>query len=222
MKNRMMGSYLALLVAGFASAGCASAATQTISASVNNGNATYGTASTFTFSTVKCVSASGGSGTLAPSCGVTGPGTFGTNGSAPLRVGETVSTTGPGTITLGCYGSSSNGHPLSCSATVDDTVCAASKTITATSYGGDSYKGSAGTVKPVTVKCVSASGSSTGTTKCGIRGQGTNGNNSYATVAVGQSVSTTAAGDISLGCSGSYSASGGRLNCSALITQVCP
>jgi len=219
MKSRMIVSFLTVLVSGLYFASDAEAATQTITASARNGTSTQGSAVTTTFSTVTCTQAGGGTGV---SCGVKGPGTFGTNGFANLNVGESVGTTGPGTILLGCNGSySANGGGLSCTAKIEDTVCKPSQTISASAHNGSTIQGSAATVAPVTVTCTSASGGTSGTT-CGIRGPGTFGTNGYAIVAVGQSVGTTGGGDISLGCNGSYSASGGGLTCSALVTQVCP
>ncbi len=191
----------------------AEAATQTITASVNNGVQANGSAAITTFSTVTCTQASGSGAT----CAVKAPGTFGTNGYAPLKVGEAVGTTGAGTVVLGCNGAGN----LTCTAKIEDTTCVSNKTISASARNGVITNASAQTIKPASVTCTQAAGGTSGTT-CGVRRPGTSGINGYAVLQVGQSLGTSGGGDISLGCNGSYNSSGGGLTCSAQVTQVCP
>lgn len=210
MKRLKFAALPGFVVVGVLFAGLVYAATQTITASVVNGNSTYGTAQTTAPSTATCLSAGGGTNVL---CSVQGPGTFGTNGYAHLKVGETVSTSGAGAVTLGCSG---QGSRLSCSAKVEDTICAGSKTITASARNGAATEGNTGTTGTSIITCTQASGGQYGTT-CGIRTP-----TYVGTLAVGQAVTSSGAGNVNLGCNGTYSATGGGLSCTATVAQTCP
>jgi hypothetical protein len=211
MKSQIISCSLAILMSGFFAAGSASAVTQTITASAQSGGSTNGTAAISTTSTVTCTQASGGGDTSR--CSVQAPGW-----SGALRVGQSIGTTGAGNVVLNCGGIyPASGGRLTCTATVADTVCTPSKSLTAGAKSGQTTNALAPIKNASTVTCTQASGGSFGTT-CGIVAPGFTG----VVVPVGQSVTATGPGTVSLGCNGSYPASGGSLTCAATISQTCP
>lgn len=91
----------------------------------------------------------------------------------------------------------------------------AAETLSSYSMNGSTHPDSESTAAPVSVKCTAASGASSGSTaQCHIRAPGYQG-----TLAVGQSIATSAAGLVELSCSGSYPARG-MLSCSAVIDTL--
>src|SRR5690606_13752543 len=65
--------------------------------------------------TVKCLNVTGAaSGGISPSCYIHSPGY-----NRLLQIGQSIGTTGPGLVSLGCAGSRRPGQTLSCSASVE-------------------------------------------------------------------------------------------------------
>lgn len=91
----------------------ACAGTQNLSA-YSSGGSTYGdTAATLSPASVTCTRASGASSGSTARCRVTAPGFQGT-----VNVGQSIGTTGPGTVQLTCSGTYPVGGTLSCGARV--------------------------------------------------------------------------------------------------------
>jgi hypothetical protein len=211
MKRQLFPGVVAVLVAGGLLAGAAFAATQTITASTRNGGSTPGSATATSASRVTCTQASGATAGTIPRCSLQAPGWNGV-----VEVGKSIGTTGAGNVVLNCNGSYPANGGLSCTAQIDDTVCTASQTISGSASGGSSYRGLAAVKANATIQCVSATGGTGGTT-CGIQAPGAN-----ASMTAGQTITSSGPGTVALSCGGQYPASGGGLNCTAQITQVCP
>jgi hypothetical protein len=208
MRTQVVFCSFISLIAAFSAVNVASASTQTISASARNGGQTPGTAAISSPSAVTCTAAMGG--TSGTKCRIIAPGYSGL-----VSVGQSIGTTGAGTVTLYCSGSYPANGGLSCTAKVDDTMCTPEQTIIASSSGGGSTIGLAPIKSPAIVECIQATGGQNGT-RCAVQSPGFNG---YLTA--GQSIGTSGAGTVFLGCSGSYPANGG-LSCAAQVSQVCP
>jgi len=192
-------------------AGTVSAQTRTISASASNGNTTAGNTIGSVPSKITCTQAYGASVGSA-TCSIQSPGWNGL-----LAVGESIGTNGPGNIRLTCQGSYSiPGSGLQCSARVEDTVCAATQSITASAGPNVSTRGSAALATSAVVRCTAASGGTFGTT-CGIRSA--TGNTS---LTVGQETFVPGPGTASISCGGQFNHPFGGLSCTAVVTQVCP
>jgi len=212
MTSHMLCRSLAILLFGPFFAGAADAATQTITASARHGNTTNGTATTSVPSTVTCTEASGG-GSAGTLCMIQAPGWYGA-----IKAGQSIGTSGAGSVVLNCSGSYDyNSGSLTCSAKVEDTVCKSPTSLTASAKSQQTTKGLTPISSVATVKCTQAAGGIYGTT-CGITVPGS----ASAIVPVGQSITANGPGTVSLGCNGSYNASGGSLSCAATVTQSCP
>ncbi|MDQ1092872.1 hypothetical protein QE400_002285 [Xanthomonas sacchari] len=200
------------LVLGFAAASFSSyAATQTITASASHGNTYNGTASTSVPSTVTCTQASA-PGTDGTKCMIQAPGWYGA-----INQGDSIGTTGAGTVVLNCSGQYDyNSGSLSCAATVEDTVCRQSTTLNSSIKGQRNIVATTPIKAGATVKCTAASGGIYGTT-CGVTNPGA----SMVVLPVGQSIVANGPGTVKMGCNGAYDANSGSLTCSALVTQVC-
>lgn len=189
-------------------AGIADATTQTISASSNMSGSTPGTAPVSSPSVVTCTQASGG--IYGTKCSINAPGI-----TTLLDVGQSIGTSGPGTVTLKCYGQYNSGGGLTCKAKIDDSLCSPEQTISASSTLSGSTNGFAPVKSAAIVECTQASGGIYGT-KCSISAPGYSG---Y--LNVGQTIGTSGAGTVNLHCFGQYNANGG-LSCKAQVSQVCP
>lgn len=210
MKNSK-ACFSAALLFGMVFFGSANAAVQTITASARNGGETRGSAIASNLSTVTCTQASGG-GQGGTFCSVQAPGWNGV-----LSVGESVGTSGPGNVSLGCIGSyAASGGGLNCAARIDDVTCSPEQTIFGSARNGNTSRGLAPVKSAAIIQCTQASGSVSGTT-CGIQSPGYSGS-----LTPGQSVASSGPGTVSLSCGGQYSANGGGLTCSAQVSQVCP
>ncbi|SBV49908.1 putative membrane protein [Xanthomonas bromi] len=186
-------------------------ASTAITATARNGQVIQGTASTTTLSLITCIQAIGG-GEGGTRCNIQAPGWNGV-----VSEGESIGTTGPGNVVLGCDGTyAAAGGSLTCIARIDDTTCSPEQTILASSRDGSSFRGLAPIKSAAIVECTQASGSVTGAT-CGIQGPGYTGQ-----LTPGQSIPTSGAGTVALARGGQYSANGGGLSCSALVSQACP
>lgn len=208
MKNLAFLEVFSLFAVALLCANPASATTQTISSSSSGGGTVLGTANVTTASAVTCTQASGG--TYGTSCYINAPGWGGV-----VRVGQSIGTSGAGTVTLRCYGQYPVNGGLNCTAKVDDALCTPEQTIHASASGSGSTSGLAPIKSPALVECTQAVGGTYGT-RCYIQSPGWNG---Y--LSLGQSIGTSGAGTVYLGCSGQTSPSGGLL-CSAQVSQVCP
>lgn len=199
---------LAVLFAGFFFATAANAATQTIYATSSRNNTTTGNATTASPAKVTCTSASGGG--TSSRCFIQAPGWSGL-----VPAGQSIGTSGAGNIVLSCTGTYPVGGSISCSAKVDDTACASEQSISATSNSSGVTQGMAAIKSPSIVECSYAAGGGT-SSKCFVQAPGYSG-----LMLAGQSIPTTGAGTVVLGCSGTYPV-GGSLSCTADISQVCP
>lgn len=91
-------------------------ASQTISGAASGGNSYRGLAAVKANATIQCVSASGGSN--GTTCGIQSPGA-----NASMTAGQTIMSTGPGTVSISCGGQyPAAGGGLSCTAQVTQ-VC---------------------------------------------------------------------------------------------------
>lgn len=195
--------------------GVAGATTQTITATAKNGSVYAGTASIASSSVVTCTKATGSVSGVTTYCYIQSPGWNGL-----ISVGQSIGTTGAGTVTLTCNGQySTPGSGLSCAATIDSTACSAVQNISAVAKSGNATQGLAPIKASATVECTQATGSVAGvTTYCSIQSPGGGG-----LISTGQSLGATGAGTVALSCVGQYPATGsGGLTCAAKITQVCP
>lgn len=199
----------ALMFSTFMHASAVGATTQTISASANTSGSTTGTAPVSSPSVVTCTQASGGLyGTN--KCSINAPGI-----NTLMSVGQSIGTSGAGTVILKCYGQYGAGGGLSCQAKIDDTLCSPEQTISASSTFSGSTNGFAPVKSAAIVECTQASGGIYGT-KCSVSAPGYSG---Y--LNVGQSIGTSGAGTVNLHCAGQYNANG-ALSCKAQVSQVCP
>lgn len=189
-------------------ASVAGATTQTISASANVSGSTTGTAPVSSPAVVTCTQASGG--TYGTKCSINAPGI-----NTLMDVGQSIGTSGPGTVTLKCYGQYGSSGGLNCKAKIDDSLCSPEQTISASSSLSGSTNGFAPVKSAAVVECTQASGGIYGT-QCSISAPGYTG---Y--LNVGQSIGTSAAGTINLHCAGQYNTNG-ALSCKAHVSQVCP
>lgn len=208
MKNHALLEVIAVFAIGLLCAHPAKATTQTISSSSSGGGTNFGTATVNTASVVTCTYAAGG--TYGTSCYINAPGWGGV-----VNVGQSIGTSGAGTVTLSCYGQYPVNGGLNCTAKIDDELCTPEQTIHASASGSGSTSGLAPIKSPALVECTQAVGGTYGT-QCYIQSPGWNG---Y--LSAGQSTATSGAGTVYLGCSGQTSPSGGLL-CSAQVSQVCP
>ena len=208
MKSRLIFRSFAVLMSVSFFANIASATTQTISASASNGNSTSGSANVASSAKVTCTQASGGG--TSSRCYIQSPGWSGL-----LKAGQSIGTSGAGTVSLYCNGSYPVGGALHCSAQIDDTACSPEQTISASASLGNSTDAFAPIKSPAIVECTQASGGGT-SSRCYIQSPGWTGS-----LQQGQSIGTSGAGTVSLSCNGSYPV-GGALSCSVQIDQVCP
>lgn len=93
-----------------------------------------------------------------------------------------------------------------------NTASAATQTISARAWNGNSTSGNAIVASSAKVTCTQASGGTN--TRCFIQSPGWSG-----LIKAGQSIGTSGAGNVSLSCTGSYPV-GGSLSCSALIDDT--
>lgn len=207
MRSNWKYLVVSVLFAGFSFATAANAATQNIYASSSRYNTTTGNATTASPAKVTCTSASGGT---SGRCFIQAPGWSGL-----VPAGKSIGTSGAGNIVLSCTGTYPVGGSISCSARVDDTACSSEQSVSATSNGSVTTQGMAAIKSAAIVECRYAAGGGT-SSKCFIQAPGFGG-----LVLVGQSIPTTGAGTVTLGCSGTYPV-GGSLSCTADISQVCP
>lgn len=91
--------------------------TELLSAYKSGGSTYSDTAPLFSTALATCTSATGAIRGSTPRCFVDGPGYYGT-----VNVGQTIPTTGPGTVRLSCSGSYSVNSTLSCSSRVEQ-IC---------------------------------------------------------------------------------------------------
>lgn len=201
----------ATLIPGLFFTNFAEAAITNITAQARNGAQTPGYASIPSSAVVTCTQATGGEyGTSR--CNIEAPGWNGLVAS-----GQSIGTSGAGNVTLSCSGTyAASGGGLSCSASIDDTICSPQQTISSTSSGLDFTQGSAPVKSAAIVQCTQATGGQSGTSACNIQSPGWSGS-----LSAGQSISTSGAGTVLLNCNGIYGTNGG-LQCSAQVSQVCP
>lgn len=162
---------------------------------------------------IKCLGVSGAERDgITPKCRIDGPGFVGYVG-----IGQTVGTTGGGSITLTCSGTRGVGRTLSCSAAVDESACEDTESLSAYHEGGGRYGDSSPLFSQAVATCTSASGARRGSTaRCFVDGPG-----QYGQVDVGETVALSGPGTVFLHCSGSYSANS-TLSCAARVEQMCP
>jgi len=208
MKDQVSFYPLAILIAGLFFANIASAATQTINATSRNGNSTSESAYAASPSAVTCTQASGGGASTR--CFIQSPGYSGL-----LKAGQTIGTSGAGTVSLSCTGTYPVGGSLSCSARIDDTTCSPEQTLSALESSGNTVEVFAPIKSPAIVECTHASGGGT-SSRCFVRSPGWSG-----LLVAGQAISTSGAGTVSLSCAGTYPV-GGSLSCYVQISQLCP
>lgn len=208
MKSKMSSCVVAVLMTGLFFAATAGATTKTIYATANSNGSTTGSASMSSASKVTCTSASGGG--TSSRCFIQAPGWSGL-----LTAGQSIGTSGPGTVTLSCTGTYPVGGSLSCSAKVDDTTCSPEQTLSGSANWAGTTQGLAAIKGPAIVECTFASGGGT-SSRCFVTAPGFSG-----LMLEGQTVSATGAGTVVLGCAGSYPV-GGSLSCNAQVSQICP
>lgn len=210
-KIRVSCSSLLLLLSISMCAANAYAASETLSSYSRQGNSYPDSEYVAVAATVKCTSAYGASSGTAR-CYINAPGYQGT-----LDVGQSIGTTGAGTVQLTCSGTYPATGMLSCTAVIDDSACATTQNLSAYSSQGSTYGENAPIFSSSTVTCNRASGARPGSTaRCFIKAPGYQG-----TLNVGQSVGANGPGTVQLTCSGTYPA-GGTLSCGARVVQTCP
>ena len=157
---------------------------------------------------IKCVDTSRSSGGRPTSCYVRAPDFQGVVG-----VGETIGTSGPGTVELSCDSNSAS-EMSTCAVVVDSTACVVEQNLSAYASSGSQYPDSVAVSSPASVTCTNASGAPNA--RCSFNAPGFMG-----FVGVGQTIGTTGPGTVMLYCAGTYPAGGG-LSCGAEVVQSCP